>query len=358
MTRLLRIGKLFKRMDDILQASAFRLIRLILVVLMIIHWTACAWMVISYSHVEESEWQTVWEQYSTCFFQAAAMLFSQGLFTTPITIKQELFSSFMTLIGAALQATAFGSVAVLLATFDEEEAHYNKWMVDIGRRMRQLDLTPKLQNKVLSYFEYLWLTTKTTSTDADAFIEQLSGPLRSEVKLNLFGDLVGQIPFLRKVSPITIEALVLKMQPKAFLQGDKVIRKGQSGNWMGFISSGELAILDPSTPAMLGDKIIRILGAGAMIGEMALLFDVDRTCDVMAVMFTRLHILTRDDFFGVRDRYPEDGLIIEKELELIQKKKDYKQSKENKAHIKEMLGEPDSPMAKIQGNKKVTTFSG
>jgi hypothetical protein len=55
MTRLVRIGKLFKRIDDMLQASAFRLIRLILVVLMIIHWTACAWMVISYTHVEESE---------------------------------------------------------------------------------------------------------------------------------------------------------------------------------------------------------------------------------------------------------------------------------------------------------------
>jgi hypothetical protein len=165
------------------------------------------------------------------------------------------------------------------------------------------------------------------------------------VKLNLFGDLVGQIPFLKKVSPITIEALVLKMQPKAYLQGDnygcfcsysysyyyyyyhhhhyhhhyhyyhhcrqgdKVIRKGQSGNWMGFISSGELAILDPSTPANMPDKIIRILGVGAMLGEMALLFDVDRTCDVMAVMFTRLHILTRDDFFEVRDRYPEDGEV-------------------------------------------------
>jgi hypothetical protein len=119
----------------------------------------------------------------------------------------------------------------------------------------------------LSYFEYLWLTTKTTSTDADAFIEQLSGPLRSEVKLNLFGDLVQQIPFLKKVSPITIEALVLKMQPKAYLQGDKVIRKGQSGNWMAFISSGELAILDPSTPAHMPDKIIRILSVGEMLGK-------------------------------------------------------------------------------------------
>jgi len=345
MTRLVRIGKLFKRIDDMLQASAFRLLRLMSVVLILIHWTACAWMVISYTHIEESEIQTTWEQYSTCFFQAAAMLFGQGLFTVPTTIKQELFASVMTLVGAALQATAFGSVAVLLATFDEEEAQYNKRMVDIGRRMRQLDITPKLQNKVLSYFEYLWLTTKTTSTDADAFIEQLSGPLRSEVKLNLFGDLVQQIPFLKKVSPITIEALVLKMQPKAYLQGDKVIRKGQSGNWMAFISSGELAILDPSTPAHMPDKIIRILSVGEMLGEMALLFDVDRTCDVMAVMFTRLHILTRDDFFEVRDRYPEDGEIIEQELEHIQNKKNYKQSDENKqqieAVIEEMLAEPE-----------------
>ena len=41
MIRLLRVGKLLKRMDDILRASAYRFARLFGFIFIVIHWVAC-----------------------------------------------------------------------------------------------------------------------------------------------------------------------------------------------------------------------------------------------------------------------------------------------------------------------------
>lgn len=47
--RMLRLGRLAKRMEDLAQASAFRLVRLLGVILLMAHWASCLWFVVSES---------------------------------------------------------------------------------------------------------------------------------------------------------------------------------------------------------------------------------------------------------------------------------------------------------------------
>ena len=183
----------------------------------------------------------------------------------------------------------------------------------------------------------MWITSGSLTLDADDFVDGLSPPIRTSIKLTLFGDMVQRIPFLSKVSKITVEALVMKMKPQAYLAGDHVIQKGASDTWMGFISEGETAIINPE--ADLGDdnlnylksrlpesKVLRYLHRGDFFGEVALLFDVPRTCTIVACTFCHLHILSRMDFIQIEEQYPDDWAIIVLEFEKYRDRKQYRAS--------------------------------
>lgn len=68
-----------------------------------------------------------------------------------------------------------------------------------------------------------------------------------------------QIPFFsnHEISPLVIEALVMRLHTVVYLHGDIIMRKGDFGDWMAFIGrGGKVAILDPSTEER---KLIKIL---------------------------------------------------------------------------------------------------
>jgi CPA2 family monovalent cation:H+ antiporter-2 len=90
--------------------------------------------------------------------------------------------------------------------------------------------------------------------------------------------------------------LLLMFRPKAAAPGEKVIRRGDRGDGMYFISSGAVEV-------KVNDRTIR-LEAGDFFGEMALLTGERRTADVIAVDFCRFLMLDRRDFNQFMSRHP------------------------------------------------------
>ena len=66
---------------------------------------------------------------------------------------------------------------------------------------------------------------------------------------------------------VVIEELLLRLEARVCMKWDLVLRKGDPGDWMGFISSGTVAVLDPESKT---DVVVRILTPGAHFGELAL----------------------------------------------------------------------------------------
>ena len=44
-TRLLRLGRLMKKLDQLQSANAFRAVKMVLVFILVAHWGACGWYV-------------------------------------------------------------------------------------------------------------------------------------------------------------------------------------------------------------------------------------------------------------------------------------------------------------------------
>ena len=108
--------------------------------------------------------------------------------------------------------------------------------------------------------------------------------------------LVETFPLFAEVDEHSQEELLLLFRPKSALPGERVVRKGDRGDGMYFISSGAVEVRVGGGPVALE--------AGAFFGEMALLSGGRRTADVIAIDFCQFLVLERRDFNMFSARHP------------------------------------------------------
>jgi CPA2 family monovalent cation:H+ antiporter-2 len=108
--------------------------------------------------------------------------------------------------------------------------------------------------------------------------------------------LIETFPLFAEVDEDSQEELLLLFRPKSASPGERVVRKGDRGDGMYFISSGAVEV-------RLSGGAVR-LEAGSFFGEMALLSGGRRTADVIAVDFCQFLVLERRDFNTFTARHP------------------------------------------------------
>ena len=109
-------------------------------------------------------------------------------------------------------------------------------------------------------------------------------------------ELIETFPLFAKVDEDSQEELLLLFRPKSALPGERVMRKGDRGDGMYFLSSGAVEVQLPGEPIRLEP--------GAFFGEMALLSGGRRTADVVAVDFCQFFVLERRDFNMFTAKHP------------------------------------------------------
>ena len=115
-------------------------------------------------------------------------------------------------------------------------------------------------------------------------------------------ELIETFPLLAEVDHQAQEELLLLFHPKTASPGTRVLRTGDWGDGMYFISSGAVEV-------QLEDETVR-LEAGAFFGEMALLNGGRRTADIIAVDFCEFLVLERRDFNMFMARHPALRLAV------------------------------------------------
>jgi potassium voltage-gated channel Eag-related subfamily H protein 6 len=313
--RLVKISQLMRRFHSAKKAGVFRLIRLISIVLLVSHCLACYWNWVAQEwRLHEAGYlaKSIPEQYVHSWSIVIGSLnASPPVMFTPI---EEISVAVFMLMGNVLQASVFGSVAVLIQSFDEEEVAYNKKLLNTYERCKMLDIPEPLADRINSFYEHLYRETRSVDPDADAFINELSPALICEVKFQLYKDMVKQIPFFSSanINPVLIETLILRLRTVIYMQDDMLIRKGEFGDWMGFVGSkGSVGVLDPNSEV---DKIVRILRKGEYFGEMGLLHRTKRTTTAVALSWVQIHVLSRDDLDQVKEQYVEDAESLDHEI--------------------------------------------
>jgi CPA1 family monovalent cation:H+ antiporter len=129
--------------------------------------------------------------------------------------------------------------------------------------------------------------------DMDARRRQMEARPRLDLGLDP-EKLVAKVPFLADEPPAMILEIAALLKPIVVVPGEKVVRRGNAGDAMYFISSGAVEVgLDP-------DPVT--IGSGDFFGELALLTDKPRTADVTALCFCNMLALYRGDFTRLLER--------------------------------------------------------
>jgi Na+:H+ antiporter len=101
-------------------------------------------------------------------------------------------------------------------------------------------------------------------------------------------ELIGRFEMFRGLGATEIKALARLFRPRLALPEEKIIRQGDRGTHVFFISSGAVEVVLPNGNVRLG--------RGDFFGEMALLTGGRRTADVIAIGFCQLIVLSAADF--------------------------------------------------------------
>ena len=117
---------------------------------------------------------------------------------------------------------------------------------------------------------------------------------------------------LQSVDTVVVEELLLRLKSTAYMTGDIIIRKGDPGDWMGFVSHGMIAVLDPNYEAT--DVVQRLLRVGSHFGEISLLHNQARASSLQALTWTQLEVVTQKSWREIEKLRPEEMRLCRSEI--------------------------------------------
>jgi CRP/FNR family cyclic AMP-dependent transcriptional regulator len=107
-------------------------------------------------------------------------------------------------------------------------------------------------------------------------------------------ELLNNIPLFKRLPPVDLNELAERLRVFKVKKNDVLFRKGSEGDSLYIIQEGNIKI---TLPSKLGDEVIvSIFSDGDFFGEMALLDQMPRSANAVAMQPTRLLMLNRRDF--------------------------------------------------------------
>jgi monovalent cation:H+ antiporter, CPA1 family len=120
-------------------------------------------------------------------------------------------------------------------------------------------------------------------------------------------ELIGHFEMFRGLRETEIKALARLFRPRLALPEEKIVRQGDRGTHVFFISSGAVEVILPKEKVRLG--------RGDFFGEMALFAGGRRTADVIAIGYCQLIVLSSADFQHFLANHPAAKAQIDRVVE-------------------------------------------
>lgn len=307
--KLARISQTFSRFrsKNIINPSIFRMIILMFWVIIASHFIACGWILLG--NFEST--MTDFDIYLQSFYWTVTTLTTIGYGDiTPSTNGQIIYTIFIQITGAGMYGFIIGNIANLIANIDIAKAQYREKMEKINTFMKYRSIPNDLQSKVNSYYNYLWESRR--GYDESSVLEDLPTPLKSDISVYLNKEIIEKVPIFKGASNAFIKEIILHLEPVVFTPGDYIVRKGDMGFDMFFISKGSVDVVSED-----GKITYATLSSGQFFGEIALLLSSPRTASIRTNSYCDLYRLHKDTFEKVLERYPD----FEEEIKALAEKR-------------------------------------
>jgi CRP-like cAMP-binding protein len=213
------------------------------------------------------------------------------------------------LVLAGLYATLFAQVSLLVSSMNEEDNRFQEKLDNADEQMRNMGLPTELKNRVKTYYQYVWKRSK--FLDRDAFFQDLSSSLEHELRLYVFEEMMVS-SFFVGVQPFFLIMVAQTMQTICCLQGDFIVRHGQKGQCMYFVTYGTChrEFREEEEIARSKKGMRTILKKCDYFGEMAVLTQLSYTDTVQAYENCDLAVLQYEDLSKAMFKYPDSAMKV------------------------------------------------
>uniref|UniRef100_A0A668UNI1 Cyclic nucleotide-binding domain-containing protein n=1 Tax=Oreochromis aureus TaxID=47969 RepID=A0A668UNI1_OREAU len=323
--RLLRLPRLFEFFERTETRTgypnAFRICKLILYILVIIHWNACGYYSFSkilglgsdswvYPNASDPEFGTLSRSYIYCLYWSTMTLTTIGETPPPVRDEEYLFLIFDFLVGVLIFASIVGNVGSMISNMNATRATFQTRVDGLKHYMHFRHVSKVLEQRVIRWFDYLWTNQKTI--DEQEVLKSLPNKLRAEIAINVHLDTLKKVRIFQDCEAGLLVELVLKLRPQVFSPGDYICRKGDVGKEMYIIKEGRLAVVGED-----GVTQLAVLTAGSCFGEISILnisgskMGNRRTANIRSLGYSDLFCLSKQDLMEALQEFPHARAQLE-----------------------------------------------
>ncbi|XP_048840969.1 potassium voltage-gated channel subfamily H member 5-like [Brienomyrus brachyistius] len=328
--RLLRLGRVARKLDHYLEYGAAVLVLLVCVFGLVAHWLACIWYSIGDYEVIDELTNTIktdswlyqlatnigspyrfnasgsgqWEGGpSKDTLYISSLYFTMTSLTTigfgniaPTTDGEKIFSVAMMMVGSLLYATIFGNVTTIFQQMYTNTNRYHEMLNNVRDFLKLYQVPKGLSERVMDYIVSTWAMTK--GIDTEKVLSICPKDMRADICVHLNRQVFNEHPAFRLASDGCLRSLAVEFQTIHCAPGDLIFHAGESVDTLCFVVSGSLEVIQD-------DEVIAILGKGDVFGDV---FWKETTlahacANVRALTYCDLHIIRREALLKVLDFY-------------------------------------------------------
>jgi voltage-gated potassium channel len=168
----------------------------------------------------------------------------------------------------------------------------------VEQYLRTRGVEPSVTREVRDYYDYVW--DRFRGLDERRFLRDLPSPMRLEIYMQLARELIEKVPLFQLCSGPLRNEILLALDPQIVPPGHFLVREGEAGQGIFFISGGRAEILRGDPAVVCGE-----LQAGDHFGELSLLLGERRSASVRAITHCDVFVLDRGCFNEIKAAYPE-----------------------------------------------------
>ncbi|XP_064864559.1 potassium voltage-gated channel subfamily H member 5-like [Oncorhynchus nerka] len=328
--RLLRLGRVARKLDHYLEYGAAVLVLLVCVFGLVAHWLACIWYSIGDYEVIDEATNTIktdswlyqlatsigspyrynasgsgqWEGGpSKDTLYISSLYFTMTSLTTigfgniaPTTDGEKIFSVAMMMVGSLLYATIFGNVTTIFQQMYTNTNRYHEMLNNVRDFLKLYQVPKGLSERVMDYIVSTWAMSK--GIDTDRVLSICPKDMRADICVHLNRQVFNEHPAFRLASDGCLRSLAVEFQTTHCAPGDLIFHAGESVDTLCFVVSGSLEVIQD-------DEVIAILGKGDVFGDVFWKeANLAHACaNVRALTYCDLHVIRRDALLKVLEFY-------------------------------------------------------
>ncbi|XP_060721009.1 potassium voltage-gated channel subfamily H member 5a [Tachysurus vachellii] len=328
--RLLRLGRVARKLDHYLEYGAAVLVLLVCVFGLVAHWLACIWYSIGDYEVIDEVTNTIktdswlyqlansigtpyrynasgsgqWEGGpSKDTLYISSLYFTMTSLTTigfgniaPTTDGEKIFSVAMMMVGSLLYATIFGNVTTIFQQMYTNTNRYHEMLNNVRDFLKLYQVPKGLSERVMDYIVSTWAMSK--GIDTEKVLSICPKDMRADICVHLNRQVFNDHPAFRLASDGCLRSLAVEFQTTHCAPGDLIFHAGESVDTLCFVVSGSLEVIQD-------DEVIAILGKGDVFGDV---FWKETTlahacANVRALTYCDLHVIKREALLKVLEFY-------------------------------------------------------